>query len=76
MYSLDPVRKGLGNNLAHNCLAGIPRFLNSANFLLQIFTVIGKVYYSNFQDFYVLPYYLLPVIKLNLNLVMFFPHQH
>ena len=37
-YSLDPsghARKGLGNNLARKCLAGMPRFLNPANFIFR-----------------------------------------
>jgi len=36
-------RKGLANNLARSCPAGMPRFLNSANFLFQIFNVIGPL---------------------------------
>ena len=51
----QPIRKGLGNNLAQNCPAGMPQFLNSANFLFQIFMRLVR-YYSDFPNFYVLPY--------------------
>ena len=48
-------RKGLGNNLAWKCLAGMPRFLNPANFIFRSSTRLVR-YYSNFQNFYALPY--------------------
>ena len=38
VWAPDPsgcMRKGLGNNLARKCLAGIPRFLNPANFIFR-----------------------------------------
>ena len=38
----QPSRKGLGNNLAQKCLAGMPGLLNSENFLFQIFNTIGQ----------------------------------
>jgi len=41
--------------LARKCLAGVPRSLNSANFLFQIFNAIGQVLLQ-FSNFYVLPY--------------------
>ena len=40
-------RKGLGNNLARKCLAGMPLFLNSANFIFRSSTRLVR-YYSNF----------------------------
>ena len=52
VWTLDPTRKDLVNNLARKCLAEMPRFLNSANFLFQFFNVIGQV----LLHFYVLPY--------------------
>ena len=57
--SLDPrhfwPREGLGNNLAWKCLAGMPRLLNPANFIFRSSTRLVR-YYSNFQNFYTLPY--------------------
>ena len=47
-------RKGL-NNIAQKCLAAMPGFLNSANFLFRYWTQLVK-YYSKFQNFYVPPY--------------------
>ena len=39
----QPVRKGMRNNLAQKCLAGMLQFLNSTNFLFRIFNAIGQV---------------------------------
>ena len=55
--------KGLGNNHAQKCLAGMPQFLNSANFLLQIFNRRLVKYHSNFQNF-CSTVYSLPIISL------------
>ena len=58
VWTPDPsghARKGLGNNLARECLAGMPRFLNPANFIFRSSTRLVR-YYSNFQNFYALPY--------------------
>ena len=49
------MRKGLGNNLAQKCLAGMLRFLNPANFVFRSLMLLVR-YYSNFQYFYVLPF--------------------
>ena len=57
-WTPDPsgrTRKGLGNNLTRKCLAGMPQFLNPANFIFRPSTRLVR-YYSNFQNFYVLPY--------------------
>ena len=59
----QPARKGLGNNLARKCLAGMWRLLNSAtHFLFQIFNVMGQalLHYSKFLCSTV---YSLPVIN-------------
>ena len=71
-------RKGLGNNFTQKCLAGMPRFLNSANFIFRSSTRLVR-YYSNFQNFYVLPYiHFLSLVKLErwLAEMRSFPHQH
>ena len=71
-------RKGLGNNLARKCLAGMPRFLNPANFIFRSSTWLVR-YYSNFQNFYALPYiHFLSLVELEswLAEMCSFPHQH
>ena len=80
--SLDPrpfwPREGLGNNLARKCLAGMPWFLNPANFIFRSSTRLVW-YYSNFQNFYVLPYiHFLSLVELErwLAEMRFFPYQH
>ena len=58
VWTPDPsghARKGLGNNLARKCLAGMPWFLNPTNFIFRSSTRLVR-YYSNFQNFYALPY--------------------
>ena len=58
VWTPDPsgrVRKGLGNNLAPKYLAGMPSLLNPASFIFRPSTQLVR-YYSNFQNFYVLPY--------------------
>ena len=71
-------RKGLGNNLARKCLAGMPQFLYPANFIFRSSTRLVR-YYSNFQNFYVVPYiHFLPLVELECWLAEMrsFPHQH
>ena len=81
VWTPDPsgcARKGLGNNLARKCLAGMPRFLNSANFIFQILNAIGQVLLE-FSNFYVLPYiHFLSLVELEhwLAEMRSFPHQH
>ena len=81
VWTPDPsghARKGLGNNLARKCLAGMPRFLNPANFIFRCSTRLVR-YYSNFQNFYVLPYiHFLSLVELKHRLAEMrsFPHQH
>ena len=68
-------RKSLGNNLARKCLAGMPQFLNSANFPFRSSSPLVR-HYSNFQNFYVLPYiHFLSLVELKCWLadVVFFP---
>jgi len=73
----QPTRKGLGNNLAWKCLAGMLRFLNSANILFQIFNAIGQVLlqFSKFLCSIVLYSRFLSLIELEhwLAEVMFLP---
>ena len=81
VWTPDPsghARKGLGNNLAWKCLAGMPRFLNPANFIFRSSTRLVR-YYSNLQNFYTLPYiYFLSLVQLEhwLAEIRSFPHQH
>ena len=67
VWTPDPsgrARKSLGNNLSRKCLAGMPRFLNPANFIFRPSTRLVR-YYSNIQNFYVLPYiHFLPLVEL------------
>ena len=81
VWTPDPsgcVRKGLGNNLARKCLAGMPRFLNPANFIFRSSMQLVR-YYSNFQNFYVLPnIHFLSSVELErwLAKMRSFPHLH
>ena len=61
---------GLGNNLAQKYMypAGMLRFLNSANFLFQIFNAIGQVLLQ-FSKFLCSTVYSLPAISLTRILV-------
>jgi len=61
-------KKGLGNNLARSCPAGIHRFLNSANFRFQIFNMIGPLLLQ-FSKFVCSTVYLFPVISRTRTLV-------
>ena len=62
VWTPDPThtRKDLGNNLARKYPARMPQFLNSANFLFQIFSAIGQVLLQ-FSKFPCSTVYLLPV---------------
>ena len=81
VWTPDPsghARKGLGNNFARKCLAGMPRFLNPANFIFRSSTRLVR-YYSNFQNFYALLYiHFLSLVELKrwLAEMRSFPHQH
>jgi len=59
----QPTRKGLGNNLARKCLAGMWRLLNSAtHFLFQIFNVMGQALLQ-YSKFLCSTVYSLPIIN-------------
>ena len=60
-------RKGLGNNLALKCLAGMPWFLTLANFF-QMFNAIGQIPLQ-FSKFLCSTVYSLPVISWTRTLV-------
>ena len=64
-WTPDPTRKeGSGKyNLARKCPVGMSQFLNSANFLFQIFNAIGQVL-LRFSKFLCYTVYSLPVIGL------------
>ena len=69
VWTPDPTcEEGLGINLAQKCLAGMTQFLNSANFLFQIFNAIGQVLLW-FSTFLCSTVYSLPVISLTQMLV-------
>ena len=80
VWTPDPsghARKGLEKNLAWKCLAGMPQVLNPANFIRRSSTRLVR-YYSNFQNFYVLPYiHFLSLVELEhwLAEMHSFPHQ-
>ena len=59
---------GLGNNLAGKYPAGMPWFLNSANFLFQMINTIGQIQ-LRFSKFLCSNVYSLPVISLTQMLV-------
>ena len=70
------------HDLITHTAAGMPRFLNSANFLFQMQTSSFRsstqlvLYYSNFQNFYVLRYICFLSTLIGWTDILSIPHQH